>query len=108
MTSVHVLSHEALFGFTGELFSLECVREGFEGDSSPLPCMEIGQFILRHRLRPKQGFVRAVKAGIKLELGSFGIDRDSRFFLVMASELDFEGRHVEIDAFAVLVLLYLD
>ena len=108
MAAVHVLSHEALFGSTDELFSLECVLEGFERDSSALPRMEIGQFILRHRLRPKQRFVRPAKAGIKLELGSLGIDRDSRFFFVVASELDLEGRHVEIDAFANLVLLYLD
>ena len=108
MSTVHVLSHEALFGSAGELFALECIREGFEGDSGALPRMKIGQLILCHRLRPKQRFVRPIKACIKLELGSLGIDRDSRLFLVMASELNFEGRHVEIEAFAVLVLLYLD
>ena len=54
MTTVHVLSHEALFGSAGEFFAFECVLEGFEGDSGPLPRMEIGQLILRHRLRPKQ------------------------------------------------------
>ena len=108
MATVHVLSHEALFGSAGEFFALECVREGFEGNSGTLPRMEIGQLILRHRLRPKQRFVRPIKACIKLELGSLGIDRDSRFLFVVASELDLESRHVEIDAFSDLVLLYLD
>ena len=108
MTTVHVLSHEALFGSAGEFFAFECVLEGLEGDSGPLPRMEIGQLILRHRLRPKQRFVCPIKVSIELELGSLGINRDPRFLFVMTSELDLEGRHVEIDAFANLVLLYLD
>ena len=74
VATVHILRQEALLGTAGKLFTLEGVLERFQGNSSPLPGVKVGQLVVSQRRHPVQRLMLTVKACIKFELSTASID----------------------------------